>query len=124
MNRKHPLYRFERLVRKYSNKMTIEIASEKGTYDMETGEYIKGETSIIEFEGAILPLKARAIYESGGRLTSADRLLYSLTPFKEKQQVIYKNKVYSVESEEEYIDYADFYHYTLKAVSSFYVKTE
>lgn len=117
------IYRFTRLVQKYSNPLAMEIVSD-GEYNEDTGEYVVGETENVTLMGAIMPLKARAIYESGGRLTESDRLLYSLTPFEEKQKVLYKEKVYTVEAYEEYIDFADFHYYLLKAVSAFHVQPE
>lgn len=71
-------------------------------------------------EGALIPLPQRVIYQSGGRLTEADRMLYSLDfniPLKSK--IMHGDFVYHVESKTPFDAYADFATYTLKAVSAF-----
>lgn len=113
-----PIYRFTRLISKYSNPVVIELATDGG-YDEDTGEYLIGQTEEVTIQGAIMPLKSKQIYQSGGRLTEMDRIIYSLTPLTEKQHVVYKGKVYSVEAFDDYSDFGDFYYYLLKAVSAF-----
>lgn len=115
------LYRFKRLIEKYSNTFTVQKVSE-GFYDDETGEYVPGTTEDLVLEGMIAPMKASQIYNSGGRLTEADRVLYVLEPMEYKTEIQYKGMTYSVETAEDYSDFADFHYYILKAVSAFNAK--
>lgn len=70
--------------------------------------------------GALIPMPQKAVYQSGGRLTEADRLLYSLDhTIPLKSRITYKGMKYHVESKTPYEDFADFSTYTLKGVDSF-----
>lgn len=71
-------------------------------------------------EGALIPLSQRVIYQSGGRLTEADRHLYSLDQkIPKKSKVFYDDLTYHVESKTPFSPYGDFAVYILKAVSAF-----
>ena len=117
------MYRFERLIEKYSNTFTVQKVSE-GFYDDETGEYVPGTSETLELRGMIAPMKSQQIYNSGGRLTEADRILYVFEPLDIKTKIQYKGMTYSVEAAEDYSDFADFHYYILKAVSAFNASTE
>ncbi|MGG0666965.1 hypothetical protein ABE073_00290 [Lederbergia citrisecunda] len=111
-------YRFKRLIEKYSVAFTVQKSTD-GYYDEDTGDYIEGKEDSVPMKGAISPAKSEQIYNSGGRLTAEDCYLYILEPLEYKTLILYKGKTYSVEAAEDYSDYTDFYHYTLKAVSNF-----
>ena len=121
------MFKFKRLIDKYTVSFTVEYAlpgKEEPTvndYD-DLGNYIGGPKfdSPVQEKGALIPLSEKVIYNSSGRLTNADRILYSLNHnITEKSRITYKDLVYSVESKIPYEDYADFAQYTLKAVSAF-----
>lgn len=115
------LYYFKRLIEKYSNTFTVQKVSD-GYYDDETGEYVPGTSQPLELRGMIAPMKANQIYNSGGRLTEADRVLYVFEPMEAKTKIQYKGMTYSVEAAEDFSDFADFHYYLLKAVSAFYAE--
>lgn len=117
------MYCFERLIKRYSNTFTVQKVSE-GFYDDETGEYVPGASDDLELRGMIAPMNAKQVYNSGGRLTEADRVLYVFDPLEAKTKIQYKGKTYSVEETQDYSDFADFYYYILKAVSAFNVETQ
>jgi hypothetical protein len=116
-------YQFKKLIEKYSVSFTLEKAENKDPstltaddYDAQ-GNYIGGSNPPVAAVGALVPLPQRLVYQSGGRLTEADRTLYSTDheiPLKSK--ITYRGLVYHVESKTPFEDYADFTQYTLKAV--------
>jgi len=111
-------FQFKRLIDKYSVPFTVQRSSE-GYYDEDTGEYVEGINESIEMKGAIVPIKSGQIYNSGGRLTFDDRILYVLEPLEFKTRILYNGKTYFVEEAEDFFAYTDFHYYILKAVSSF-----
>lgn len=111
-------YGFKRLIDRYSVPFTL-ISSSDGRYD-EIGEWVDGVTTETALQGALVPLPARAIYQSGGRLTQRDRQLYKTgDPIPEGSTVVYKGHRYKVESWTNHGDYADFDAYLLKSMSNF-----
>ncbi|MGA4517205.1 hypothetical protein ACPA0F_07945 [Solibacillus silvestris] len=122
------LYNFKRLIQRYSTAFTVQSSTDC-FYDDDTGEYVPGTTENKVLQGAIIPANSilmsdKSSYQSGGRLTESDRLLFSLVPLELKTKIQHKGKTYHVEEEDDYSDFADFYHYTLKAVSAFNATTE
>ena len=117
------MYNFERLINKYSNTFTVQKDTD-GYYDDETGEYVPGTSEPLELRGMIAPMKSNQIYNSGGRLTEADRVLYVFEPMETKTKIQYKGMTYSVEAAEDYSDFTSFYYYILKAVSAFNAETQ
>ncbi|MCM3598707.1 hypothetical protein M4D55_23390 [Metabacillus idriensis] len=120
------MFEFKDLIDKYSVTFQIKYPSAAG--GKETGDYdllgnkikVAGPTSLSIETGALIPLPARTIYQSGGRLTEADRMLYSTNhniPI--KSRILYEDLAYHVESKTPFEDFADFSQYTCKAVSSF-----
>lgn len=114
------MYNFQRLIRKYGVKgaTTIELAT-KGYY--EDGEWVppaesEGETPLI---CAIVPMSTKAVNDSAGRYTTNDRQLYTQQQLQDKQTVKYRDISYLVDSQNDYTEYADFFAYTIKAVSTF-----
>lgn len=113
------IYRFNRLIKKYSVPFTLEI---EGTgYRDNIGEWVDGEPVTSTQYGAIIPLTKREIYESGGALTSSDRTLIinKMTVIPLKSKIHYGGDTYHVEALIPYSDYGDFNTYTLRSVSNF-----
>lgn len=113
------LYSFRRLINKYSVPFLLELETNAGSY--EYGDWTPERTPPVEHRGAIVPMPQRAVYESGGRLTDADRVLYvdqslAIPP---KSRVHYRGQTYHVEQYTPYEEYGDFNRYTLKHISAF-----
>lgn len=120
-------FRFKSLIRRYTVSFTIEypVNQSKPTnpadYD-DLGKLINSgnQPNVQQSEGAIVSPTDKQIYQSGGRITSSDRLLYSLVyDIPDKSKIRYKGTTYSVESQSDYSDIADFSVYTLKGVDQF-----
>lgn len=112
------MFDFSRLILKYS--VPFQLVSVGGGH-YEAGIYLPDEVAPIEMCGAIIPLKERKIYQSGGSLTTKDRQLYcqgSINNALKGAKVIYKGDTYSIEADTDYSDYADVSVYLLKWVSS------
>jgi len=114
---------FSDLISKYEVPCKL-ITFTQGSYI--AGEYTKGVKLSRDIKAAIITMTSRAIYESGGRLTSSDRQMFIA---KDKDIINLENGAFYVEHngnsfkvEESYLygeDYADFNSYTLRRVSSF-----
>ncbi len=113
------IYRFKRLIDKYSVSFQLEIES-AGAFN-HIGEWVEGAPVTTSHTGALLPLTQRQIYQSGGRLTDADRTLIisKSVVIPPKAKIDYKGKTYHVEAMIPFEDYGDFNSYTLKHVSAF-----
>lgn len=112
-------FRFNWLVNKYSTKYELEVEP-PAVLDRQTGKYEKGISKKQNRTGVIVPYEEVKIYQSGGVITAKDRLLISTTAIDiEHSYVNHKNSRYKVEAETPYSEYADFYNYRLKYVSSF-----
>lgn len=116
-------FNFKPLIEQYTVNFLLEYPQDTDkpkVYD-DLGKLIPAPPSEpIAAKGALIPLPQRLIYESGGRLTEADRQLYSLDhniPL--KSRITYKGLKYYVESKTPYEDFADFSTYTLKGVDAF-----
>ena len=120
------LYNFQRLIKKYNTAFQLQrwIPEGVGEYDEDLGKYIgvkPHHASSEPAEGALIPMGQKAVYASGGRLTEADRTLYSYdSTITMKSLITYKELTYSVEAKVPYEQYADFTQYTLKAVDAFH----
>lgn len=119
------LFNFERLIKKYNTAFTLQRwVPGIGEYDEDLGKYAGSKphhTEAEPAEGALIPMGQKAVYASGGRLTEADRTLYSLdSMITMKSLITYKELTYSVEAKVSHEQYADFTQYTLKAVDAFY----
>lgn len=110
------IYSFERLIRKYFTNIAISIEVPGGFVD---GIYIPGGEIPKQMNAAVIPMSAKQLYQSGGRYTDADKNIYTLEPLISKTKMIYKELTYSVEQSSDYTEYGDFFHYVLKAVSTF-----
>lgn len=115
------MYNFQRLIRKYGVKgaTTVELTEIKGHY--EDGEWVKPSKSEVETAliCAIVSMSTKAVNDSAGRYTTNDRQLYTQQQLQDKQTVKYRDITYSVDSQNDYTEYGDFFVYTIKAVSTF-----
>lgn len=113
------MYDFNRLIEKYSTSFLFKGAS-GGRY--EGGIFVPSDVEPTQMTGAIVPIKAQKIYQSGGTLTSKDKQLFSsaqLAGSLDGAKIIYKGNSFSIEQDTEYSDYSDIYVYLLKWVSAF-----
>lgn len=111
------LYNFTRLIRKYS--VTFTLKQKSGSYVY--GKWVEGVPKTTEMRGAIVPMKARKVYGSGGTYTTQDRELYltkPLTGVLSDYSVVYKGNTYAVEESLIFEDYADVAVYALKWVGA------
>lgn len=110
------LYQFKSLIRKYSVPFCLHIS--QGGYV--AGKWEQGGERVEEMQGAIVPISAKKLYESGGTYIAQDRELYVTKPLKEPLsdlKVVYQGKAYTVEEGRNFEEYADAAVYTLKYVS-------
>lgn len=112
------LYKFSRLIRKYS--VDCEIRT-NGAGHWEAGEWIEDMPSVAPYRCAIVPMSERRINNSGGDYKAGDCEIIVLKPLSLETDtyILYKGKSYKVEQNSDYSDYADFYNYVGKRVSSF-----
>lgn len=117
------MYCFERLINKYgvTNAVIFAQMETEGHYDDDTGKWVKPQTETSEtpLTCVIVPMSTKMVTDSGGRYTTNDRQLYTRTRLQEKQTVKYRGVSYTVEEETDYTEYADFFVYVIKAVSTF-----
>lgn len=112
-------FNFDSLVEKYSNDFYVVIENE-GAY--ESGEYVKGERSILEMRGAILEYSEYNLLRSTGTLTNADRVLLMLYPIEralENAKVYHSGKVYGIKNSSENAEFTGVWQYDLKFISAF-----
>lgn len=115
-------FNFKRLIKKYNTNFIVEYAKVDKPYNPNDYDVLGKEINpYVPFvrpeEGAIIPMADKVIYQSGGRLNSSDRQLYSLNhDIPKKSKIKYKGEEYHVEAKVSYEDFADFTLYTLKAV--------
>lgn len=118
-----PMFDFSDLIDEYSVPITIykpQDGSSQG-WNPNTGDPLPTpQAAPISTKGAVVPLSANQIYQSGGRLTQLDRqLIIDYGNIPPKSIVVYNGQKYSVEQVIPYTDYADFNQYELKWVSAF-----
>lgn len=112
------IYRFKRLISKYSVPFSIEIVGVE--YYDDIGEKQTSENTWVARSGALVPLGARQIEQSGGTLTEADRTLYYTGERLENgTRIQHEGNIYHVLRYVPHETYADFNSYTVKYVSSF-----
>ncbi|WP_026829801.1 hypothetical protein [Exiguobacterium antarcticum] len=105
-------YAFKRLINKYSKDVPYTRTSE-GQRDPETGEWLEGTAQTKTISAAVFPVDKNTIYESGGRITSADLLLYSLKPLDVRGTILHKGANWRIEQMGDHTDFADFHRYRL-----------
>lgn len=118
------LYNFKRLIEKYSVTFTLKQMQKGGFVD---GKWEQGEAQATQMRGAIVPIRDRKIYGSGGTYTEQDRELYLFKPLEgalSDFRVTYKGNTYGVEDGRNFEDYADVMVYTLKWISKSKAVTE
>lgn len=108
------LYHFGRLIKKYSHSFTLEIGGEL-TYV--GGDPVEEAAKITEETGAILPIRAHQIVQSGGSLCAADRQLYMLHPLAGEvggRTIVYQGQRYTAELSRDFRDFSEVTVYILK----------
>jgi len=112
------IYRFKRLIDKYSVPFSIEIVG--ASYYDDIGEKQTAETVWKDARGALVPLGDRQITQSSGMLTEADRTLYFTgAKLENGTRIRHEDKIYHVLRVNPHETYGDFNSYTVKYVSSF-----
>ncbi|KZM54913.1 hypothetical protein A3Q35_13215 [Aeribacillus pallidus] len=117
------MFDFSDLIEEYSLPIQIILPADptdKGHYDEDTGEWVQPNPSEpIDTKGVVIPFSSNELYQSGGRLSSADRQLITTMDIPIKSIVVSDGHKYSVERELPYKAYAGFNLYELKWVSAF-----
>jgi hypothetical protein len=70
-------FNFDRLVKKYSRPVTLNIR-QKGSYS--GGIYHEGEEETVVIAGAVISMKMQSGNNSGGNYSAEDKHLYTLSP--------------------------------------------
>ena len=107
------MIRFASILRRYSRPCTLIRIETKWV----VGEAVKIETKT-PMTMPILPLDAKLLQTEGGRYTTDDRAIYSLTPLNKGDIIEYKSGRYTVDQETDYSEYADFNKYIAERVST------
>lgn len=104
------LYNFAGLIQKYevSVPYTIEAA---GYRDPATGRWVDGIQSTTDRLMAVLPADKQAVYESGGRITSANRIIYSRSALDVRGSIFFEGARWTIETYGDYTTYGDFFRY-------------
>lgn len=117
------MFDFSDLIEEYSLAIQIILPADptdKGHYDEDTGEWVPPTPAEpINTNAVVIPFSSNEIYQSGGRLSSADRQLVISMDIPIKSIVVSEGHKYSVEQELPYSAYAGFNVYELKWVSAF-----
>lgn len=106
-------FAFERLVEKYERPILYTIETE-GHRDPNTGRWVPGIPDTSTRMIAVLPVDSQTIYQSGGRITSSERMLYTRYPLDVRGHIEYENARWTVERFGDYTEYADFYRYVAR----------
>ena len=101
---------FERLVEKYERPTTYTVETE-GYRDPATGRWVNGVPDTSVRMVAVLPVDSQTIYQSGGRITSAERLLYTRYPLDVRGHIQYEGARWTIERFGDFTEYGDFYRY-------------
>ena len=112
------LYKFERLIKKYSVECQLVNISE-GSW--QAGEWQEGNTTTEDIKGAIVPMNEKRINNSGGDYKQGDCEFITLTPieFNSNTYLSHKGKKYKLQDSTDYSNYADFNVYVARRVSAF-----
>ena len=112
------LYKFERLIKKYSAVCQL-ITFTEGKW--KAGKWVKGEPTTTEIKGTIVPISEKRIQNSGGSYKQGDCEFITLQPIELTSDtfLIYKDKKYKLQDTTDFSEYADFYTYVARGVSSF-----
>lgn len=112
------MYRFKRLIQKYSTDVSFVIGTTDGGWD-DNGEYVEGGTITETRQCAVIPFDVKTIAQLGGAVTQSDRQVYSLTPFKHGDKFEHQGMKYKIDTSTDLTPFGDFYRYVGKGVSSF-----
>lgn len=113
-------FNFDNLIKKYSTTFTA-IFHTDGYYN-NLGDWVDGEEIRQTMQGAIISHRTSKIFQSGGTITTQDRVLYTLTPLTDalkRSRIIHNKKEYRIGDELENSEFTGCYSYTLKYVSTF-----
>lgn len=112
------IYNFERLIEKYGVNCQLETTAQ-GSW--KAGEKVKGETTVTDISGAIVPISEKRINNSGGDYKQGDCEFITTTPLAvtDKTYILYNGKRYKLQDSTDYTEYADFYIYIAKGADSF-----
>lgn len=110
--------KFKRLIKKYEISIQLRY-EEKGNYV--DGEYISGAITFEHKKIAMFPLSQQKIYDLGGSYTTEDFQAITLEEIslEKSPHVYYKEKLYKLEPDGSYDNYADVYNYIMKRVDNF-----
>lgn len=121
------IHKFSRLLKKYESEFEVVLPNkdegvERNEYD-DLGNLIIRDTLVpVKVLGSIMPLSYREVYQSGGAITTSDRILRISTvnspsfmlSLPHKTKIIHKGKTFFTEGVADFLDFADFCRYTLK----------
>ena len=112
------LYHLQRLIKKYTVFCKLENTQEG---EWVSGEWVEGETTTTDIAGAIVPISENRINNSGGDYKQGDCEFITTNPLELNSDtyILYKDKRYKLEDSTDYSDYADFYTYIARRVSTF-----
>ena len=112
------LYKFERLIKKYTVSCKL-INFKEGKW--QGGEWVSGENEETDIKGAIVPISEKRINNSGGDYKQGDCEFITVKPLELNSDtyIIYNDKRYKLEDSTDYSEYADFYTYIARRVSAF-----
>lgn len=114
------IHNFANLINKYAAKdvLLVPLLDENAEGSWVDGEWVEPEKAEpVPLHCAIVPMRDKQIYDSGGRYTSSDRQVYTHTKLQTKQQIVYRKVTYSVEEEADHTEYGDFFIYTARRVN-------
>ena len=112
------LYKFDRLIRKYSADCKL-ITKAEGKWS--AGEWQEGEAQTTDIKGAVVPITEQRIHDSGGTYKKGDCEFITLQTVEitSGTYLEYKGNKYKLEDSTDYGEYADFKVYVARGVSSF-----
>ena len=105
------IFDFVSLIERYEVGVpyTVEAA---GYRDPATGRWVEGIPSTTIERMAVLPADKQAVYESGGRITSANRIIYRRgTPLDARGSIQFEGASWTIEVYGDYTTYSNFYRY-------------
>lgn len=111
------IHRFSRLIDKYTVTDAVLLQGGSETVWGDDGLPVTKPPTRVPLPCAIVPMSSKEVYDTNGRYTTQDRTIYSKTKLTIKDQISYRDAVYSIEEETDYSAYADFFMYRCKAVS-------
>ena len=102
------MYKFKRLIKKYSKVPVYQIEEGEGFRDPNNGgQWVEGVPQEILIEdGAVVPLSNNDItFDEGGTYTAEDRKLYCYIELKKGTKVKHKGRSYTILEDRDYTDF-------------------